>query len=435
MSEKEKLIAVVENKTACIGVIGLGYVGLPLAISFAEAGFSVIGFDIDEEKVELVNLRRSYFSHIDHSRISNVAQKLTATSDYSRVSELDVLILCVPTPLTENREPDLQFVLSSLEQVLPYLKAGQLVSLESTTYPGTTREEVAPRIENAGFRPGDDLFIVYSPEREDPGNSLYEMRSIPKVCAGLTRSCLELGTKLYGAVVDQIVPVSSLETAEMTKLLENVHRAVNIGLVNEMKIVAEAMDIDIFEVIDAAATKPFGFVPYYPGPGLGGHCIPIDPFYLTWRAKQIGVDTRFIELAGEVNRLMPDRVVNKAISALADNGKSPSSSSVLILGVAYKRNVSDTRESPAMKIIELLELENVTVRYSDPFVGVMPLMREYSFGHRSIDVTQELLAETDCVILVTDHDDFDYELIAAHAPMIVDTRGRFRHLSGNILTA
>ncbi|MBO6566033.1 MAG: nucleotide sugar dehydrogenase, partial [Pseudomonadales bacterium] len=352
-----------------------------------------------------------------------------------RISEVDVVILCVPTPLTANREPDLQFVEGSLEQVLPHLTAGQMLCLESTTYPGTTREKLAPRLVESGFSLGEDFFLAYSPEREDPGNEHFGMSDIPKVCAGMTENCLDVVTTLYASVVRAVVPVSSLDAAEMTKLLENVHRAVNIGLANEMKVVADAMDIDIYEVIEAAATKPFGFVPYYPGPGLGGHCIPIDPYYLTWRAKQIGVDTRFVELAGEINNAMPNRVIEKTIAALGEAGVSVDSSNVLVLGVAYKKNVSDTRESPAMKIIQLLEAEGAKVNYSDPLVPVMPKLRDYDFSHRSLDVTPDLVSRHDCVLVITDHDDFDYALIEKHARILIDTRGRYRDSARPIVSA
>lgn len=435
MTHAEELTKKLKDHSAVVGVVGLGYVGLPLALSFAESGYHVCGFDIDPEKIDSISASRSYFSHIPDSRLDLVGDCLSATTDYSMAFEMDAIIFCVPTPLTPGREPDLQFVIGSLEQVLPHLHQGQVLSLESTTYPGTTRELVAPRLADAGFTLGQDMFLVYSPEREDPGNPDFDMKSIPKVCSGFTSSCLDVGISLYESVVDQVVPVSSTETAEMTKLLENIHRAVNIGLVNEMKVVAEAMGIDVFEVIDAASTKPFGFVPYYPGPGLGGHCIPIDPFYLTWKARQVGVDTRFIELAGEVNRSMPGRVVAITIDALCGAGVEPANSRVLVLGVAYKKNVSDTRESPAMKIIELFETAGVTVSYSDPHVPKMPKMREYNFDYTSVDLTEKTIAEYDAVVLVTDHDSFDYELIGRCAAQLVDSRGKFRDTQRDAIRA
>lgn len=311
------LIERFSNRTALVGVIGLGYVGLPLALRFAEAGFRVVGLDIDETKVTAINSGRSYFLHIpDFAVASSRARGLEATSDLSRAAEADALIICVPTPLTRSREPDLTFVINTMESILPHLHAGQLISLESTTYPGTTEEELKPRIEQCGFNVGRNIFLCFSPEREDPGNSQFTTRNIPKICGGATPACLEVGVALYTQAVDKVVPMSSTRVAEMTKLLENIHRAVNIGLVNEMKIIADRMDVDIYKVIRAAATKPFGFVPYYPGPGLGGHCIPIDPFYLTWKARQYGVHTRFIELAGEINSAMPHWVVGKVTDAL-----------------------------------------------------------------------------------------------------------------------
>ena len=426
MNNRKLLIEKLRDRRAIIGVVGLGYVGLPLALTYAEAGFKVLGFDVDPAKVRSIAAAKSYFNHIPDERLSAVEGQFSATTDFSRAAEVDALIICMPTPLTANREPDLQFVTSAMEGVLPNLHSGQVLSLESTTWPGTTREVVAPLIEQSGFNIGEDIFLVYSPEREDPGNETFDMSIIPKVCAGLTSSCLEVGRVLYGEVVDSVVPVSSTEVAEMTKLLENIHRAVNIGLVNEMKQVAEVMGIDIVEVIEAAATKPFGFTPYYPGPGLGGHCIPIDPFYLTWRARQFGVDTRLVELAGEINSAMPERVVQKTEQALREAGLSLSASRILILGVAYKRNVSDTRESPAMPIIESLELRGGEVAYSDPHVPKMPKMARYNFTHESVELTAETLQSFDCVVLVTDHDDFEYPLIDQHARLLVDTRSRFR---------
>ncbi|MBO6702609.1 MAG: nucleotide sugar dehydrogenase [Pseudomonadales bacterium] len=435
MRSVEELVAKFEDRSARVGVVGLGYVGLPLALNFAEAGFEVLGFDIDPEKIKAIESGTSYFSHISSARLGDLEPSLSATTDYSLATELDALILCVPTPLTPNRDPDLQYVIRSIEELLPYLRANQVISLESTTYPGTTREVIAPRLVSAGFVIGEDMFVVYSPEREDPGNMTYDMKSIPKVCAGLTDDCQTVALALYGAVVDQTVSVTSVEAAEMTKLLENVHRAVNIGLVNEMKIVADAMNINIFEVIDAAATKPFGFVPYYPGPGLGGHCIPIDPYYLTWRARQVGVETRFVELAGEVNRSMPDRVVLIAAEALKRTGLKLKDSRLLVLGVAYKKNVSDTREAPAMKIIEQLEFEGCAVSYSDPLVPSMPKMRDYNFTHSSVELTEDSIGEYDAVILVTDHDSFDYDLIERSAKQIIDTRGKFRDSHRDIIRA
>ncbi|EMG38432.1 nucleotide sugar dehydrogenase [Desulfocurvibacter africanus PCS] len=357
------------------------------------------------------------------------------TTDYSRVSEVDALIFCVPTPLNEHREPDLSFVINSLLSVLPHLKAGQVLSLESTTYPGTTNEELRPRIEECGFTIGQDFFLIFSPEREDPNNPKYSTNTIPKICGGETEACLEVGLALYQGVIETIVPVSSTQAAEMTKILENTFRAVNIALVNELKIVAERMGLDIFEVIRAAATKPFGFMPFYPGPGLGGHCIPIDPFYLTWKAREYGVVTKFIELAGEVNTAMPDYVVGKIMTALNEHGKAVKGSRILVLGAAYKKNVDDTRESPGLALIAKLQDMGARVDYSDPHVPVMPKVRKYCFDMRSVPLTSETLAEYDLVLVATDHDRFDWKLIEENARVIVDTRGRYPQAAGKVYRA
>src|SRR6185503_5448733 len=361
------LIERFRQRTATVGIIGLGYVGLPLALRFSEVGIRVIGFDIDENKAAAINSGRSYFIHIPSAAVASAKSRgFEATNDFSRIGEADALIICVPTPLNSSREPDLSFVINTTESLVPHLRSGQLVSLESTTYPGTTEEELKPRLERRGFKVGQDIFLCFSPEREDPGNQNFTTRTIPKVCGGSTATCLEVGLELYRQAVDTVVPVSSTQAAELTKLLENIHRAVNIGLVNEMKIIADRMGIDIHEVIRAAATKPFGFVPYYPGPGLGGHCIPIDPFYLTWKAKEYGVYTRFIELAGEINSSMPHWVIGKVIEALNDRKKSIKGSRCLVLGIAYKKNVDDMRESPSVELMELLTAKGASVDYSDP---------------------------------------------------------------------
>ena len=348
---------------------------------------------------------------------------------------MDVIIICVPTPLSEDREPDLSYVKSTLQSMLPYIKNGQAVSLESTTYPGTTEEELVVPFQERGFLVGEDIFVLYSPEREDPGNKDYSTATIPKIVSGQTQHCLEIAENLYGAVVEKVVPVSSTKAAEMTKLLENIYRAVNIGLVNEMKMVADKMGIDIFEVIAAAATKPFGFTPYYPGPGLGGHCIPIDPFYLTWKAKQAGIDTRFIELAGEINTSMPEWVIDKMKSSLRERGVDPKNANILVLGVAYKKNVDDLREAPALDIIEKLLDENMHVDYHDPFLPSLPKTRKYNLKLDSIDLTAESLQKYDCILLITDHDNIDYDLLIESGTLIVDTRGRLRGNYKNVITA
>lgn len=424
------------NKEAVIGIVGLGYVGLPLMLRYNSIGFKVLGIDINEKKVSDLNSGISDIEHIPNTSISAAVKTgFEATTDFARASECDALILCVPTPLNKYREPDLSYVISTTNSLKVHLRPGQVVSLESTTYPGTTEEEILPRVEESGLKVGQDIFVVYSPEREDPGNPDFETRTIPKVIGGHTPACLAVGTALYAPAIDQIVPVSSTKAAEMTKLLENIHRAVNIGLVNEMKIVADRMGIDIFEVIDAAATKPFGFTAYYPGPGLGGHCIPIDPFYLTWKAREYGLHTRFIELSGEVNKAMPEYVMNKLMDGLNDSGKAVKGSKVLVLGIAYKKNVDDMRESPSVEVMELIRAKGAEVAYSDPHVPVFPKMREHSFDLSSTAVTAETLAGFDAVVLTTNHDGFDYDLIKQHAKLIIDTRGVYREPAAHIIKA
>ena len=433
---KQSAIGKFRDKTATIGIVGLGYVGLPLMLRYAETGFKVLGFDIDAEKVNKLNNGETYIEHITADKIAAARSAgFKATTDFSRIGEAEAVILCVPTPLNKYREPDMSFVIDTTDAVKPYLRAGQVLSLESTTYPGTTEEELLPRVEEGGLKVGENVFLVYSPEREDPGNPDFETRTIPKVIGGHTPACLEVGLALYQPAIDKVVPVSSTKAAELTKLLENIHRAVNIGLVNEMKIVADKMDIDIHEVIAAAATKPFGFVAYYPGPGLGGHCIPIDPFYLTWKAREYGVNTRFIELAGEVNSSMPEYVVNKTSLALNDRQRSIKGSKVLVLGIAYKKNVDDMRESPSVEVMELLRDLGAEISYSDPHVPVFPKMREHKFDLKSVPLTAESIASYDCVVLTTDHDKFDYDLLKQHAKLIVDTRGKYSGKHDNIVKA
>lgn len=430
------LRARLSERTATIGILGMGYVGQPLALSFASIGYKVIGFDIDDHKVEELNAGHSNIEHISDEAISKANRSgMECTADFSRAAEADALILCVPTPLNKYREPDLSFVIATTNSVVPYLRRGQVVSLESTTYPGTTEEELLPRVTSGGLVVGEDIFLVYSPEREDPGNANFTTNTIPKVVGGHTPSCLEIGKALYGQAIDRIVPVSSAKAAEMTKLLENIHRAVNIGLVNEMKIVADRMGIDIFEVIDAAATKPFGFTPFYPGPGLGGHCIPIDPFYLTWKAREYGLHTRFIELSGEINRAMPEYVLGKLVKALNVRKLALNGAKVLVLGIAYKKNVDDMRESPSVEIMELIRAAGGEIAYSDPHVLVFPKMREHSFELSSVALTHETLAGFDAVILATDHAKFDYAMIRQHARLIIDSRGVYRDAADHIVKA
>lgn len=433
---QSELIARFKSRGAIIGVVGMGYVGQPLALRYAQIGFKVLGFDVDSEKVKQLNSGHSAIEHIDDSQIATaVSNGLSVTDDFSRACEVDAIILCVPTPLNKYREPDLSFVINSCERVAQFLRAGQVVSLESTTYPGTTEEEIIPRITAGGLKIGEEIFAVYSPEREDPGNINFSTNTIPKIVGGHTSACLEVGCALYENAIDSIVPVSSTKAAEMTKLLENIHRAVNIGLVNEMKIVADRMGVDIFEVIDAAATKPFGFTPYYPGPGLGGHCIPIDPFYLTWKAREYGLHTRFIELSGEVNQAMPEFVYSKLVSALNQRGKAMKGAEILTLGIAYKKNVDDMRESPAVQIMELIRDNGGVVSYSDPHVQVFPKMREHRFDLSSIALTPETLANFDAVVLTTDHAKFDYDLIRDHSALIIDSRGVYRDAAQHIIKA
>jgi UDP-N-acetyl-D-glucosamine dehydrogenase len=417
----------IEGKSAVIGILGLGYVGLPLMLRFIEVGIKVIGIDIDKSKVDALRRGESYIAHIRSEKLVEALKKgFVPTTDFSQAAQCDALIICVPTPLNDYREPDLSYVLDTARSIAPYLKTGQIVSLESTTYPGTTDEDLRPIIESKGLKAGKDLALVFSPEREDPGNPSFKTQTIPKVVGGFTAECLKLGVKLYSLVVDQVVPVSSTRVAEMTKLLENIHRSVNIGLVNEMKMVADVMGIDIFEVVKAAATKPFGFTPYFPGPGLGGHCIPIDPFYLTWKAREYGINTKFIELAGEVNTHMPDWVVSKIQLALNKAKKSVSGSKILVLGLSYKKNIDDYRESPSLKIIKRLNQLGAVVDYSDPWVPGYNMSELNS--KVSIKLTNSTLSSYDLVTIITNHDDFPYHDIQRSAKMIVDTRGVYSKL-------
>jgi UDP-N-acetyl-D-glucosamine dehydrogenase len=435
-SSLASLVTKLENRSATIGIIGLGYVGLPLMLRYVDVGFKVLGIDIDGGKVAKLSQGQSYIEHISAQAIGAARTKgFEATTDFSRASEADALIICVPTPLNAYREPDLSFVTGTTDALVPYIRAGQIVSLESTTYPGTTEEELKPRIESRGLVVGQDVFLVFSPEREDPGNPNFETRTIPKVCGGTTPACQEAGIALYSPAIDRVVPVSSTRAAELTKLLENIHRAVNIGLVNEMKIIADKMDIDIHEVIRAAATKPFGFTPYFPGPGLGGHCIPIDPFYLTWKAREYGLHTRFIELAGEINSDMPHWVIGKLADALNDRGRSIKGTKVLVLGIAYKKDVDDMRESPSVELMEILRDKGADLSYSDPHVPVFPTMREHRFDLRSVALTAETVASFDVVLLATNHKAFDYAMIQQNAKLILDTRGVYLDPQPNIVKA
>lgn len=430
------LVDLFKNKKAVIGIVGLGYVGLPLGIRYSEEGYKVIGFDIDPDKTDKINSGQSYIEHIPNSKIAEANRAgFSATTNFELIGKVDAIILCVPTPLNKYREPDLGFVLKTTESIIPFLRKGQVVSLESTTYPGTTEEELLPRVESSGFKVGEDVFLIYSPEREDPGRTDFSTKTTPKVVGGMTKNCLAVGVALYEGVINQVVPVSSAKAAEMTKLLENIHRAVNIGLVNEMKFVCDKMNIDIHEVIDAAATKPFGFVAYRPGPGIGGHCIPIDPFYLTWKAREYGVHTHFIELAGEINSSMPSWVLKKTAKALNQREKSLKNSKILVLGIAYKKNVDDMRESPSVFLMEKIRDEGAIVSYSDPHVPVFPKMREHTFDLESVTLSPAVIAGYDCIILATDHDKFDFQMIRENAKLIIDTRGKYRDVFENVVKA
>lgn len=416
------LIEKIQTRSARIGIIGLGYVGLPLVFEFCKAGFEVTGFDIDPVKIGKLEKGESYIKHLSSSLVAEAAPKFTPTTDFSQLAEMDCIIICVPTPLNKYREPDLSFVLDTTRVIARYLKKGQLVSLESTTYPGTTDEDMRAILEATGLKAGDDFALAFSPEREDPNNPQFSTRTIAKVVGGYTPACLAAAKALYDTVVDRTVPVSSTRAAEATKLVENIYRAVNIALVNELKMCFDRMGIDVWEVIDAAKTKPFGFQAFYPGPGLGGHCIPIDPFYLTWKAREFEFPTKFIELAGEINTSMPHYVVEKTAEALNEQGRTVKDARMLLLGLAYKKNVDDCRESPALRVMELLQERGATVDYNDPHVPVPPRMRKYNLKQTSVPLTAENLAGYDCVVVITDHDLYDGQFIAEHAKLVVDTR-------------
>jgi UDP-N-acetyl-D-glucosamine dehydrogenase len=422
---KNDLLEKLRTRKARIGVIGLGYVGLPLVLRFGEERFSVIGFDIDPEKVSKLNAAQSYIHHIQSSRLETLLKsgQFEATSDFGRLSEPDCIIICVPTPLTAKKDPDLQYIETTAEAVRKTLRKGQLISLESTTYPGTTEEILMDKFRSTGLEVGKDYFLVFSPEREDPGNPKFSTRTIPKVVGGVTNDCLEIGKMLYGSVIDRVVPVSSTRAAELVKLLENIYRSVNIALVNELKLLCDRMDIDIWEVIEAASTKPFGFTPFYPGPGLGGHCIPIDPFYLSWKAKEYDFATRFIQLAGEINTSMPHYVVQRIAETLNEEAKSIRGSKILILGVAYKKDVDDMRESPALEIMKLLRERGADLTYSDPYVPRFRKMREHDLSHMaSVPLNEGTLRAADLVLITTDHSSVDYQAVVDHSRIVVDTR-------------
>ena len=418
------LIQLIESKRATVGIIGMGYVGLPLARLFARQGFKVIGFDIDPKKVSALKKGRSYIKHIPASDIREMTRrfKFTATTDFSNLKKADAIIICVPTPLTEMKDPDLSFIIKTSETISAYLRKGQLVVLESTTYPGTTEEVVLPILQRRGARCGRDFYLAFSPEREDPGNPVYSTDKIPKVVGGINPKSTELARALYQTIVNRVVVVSSPAAAESTKLLENIYRCVNIALVNELKVLFNRMGINIWEVINAASTKPFGFQPFYPGPGMGGHCIPIDPFYLSWKARQFDIPTKFIELAGEINTQMPYYVVGRLAEALNKQDKSIKGAKVLILGVAYKKDVDDIRESPALKVIELLQQQGANVQYHDPYIHAFPKMRQHKLNLKSQPLTPALLTQQDAVVIITDHSTVDYARVVKYSRLVLDTR-------------
>lgn len=436
---KIDLLSKIEERSAKIGIIGLGYVGLPLALRFCQENFKVIGFDSDLKKVNMLKQGKSYIKYIPSSRIARFLSPnkslFMTTGDTSKLSEVDVIIICVPTPLTDKREPDMQYVEKTAETVAKYLRPPQLISLESTTYPGTTEELILPILERRDLKVGKDFFLVFSPERADPGNEKYTSKAIPKIIGGISPECLKVGIALYSKIVERVVPVSSTKVAEATKLLENIYRAVNIAMVNELKMVFERMGIDIWEVIEAAKTKPFGFKVFYPGPGLGGHCIPIDPFYLTWKAREYDLTTRLIELAGEINTSIPYYVVEKVIDALNKRGKSVKGSRILILGVAYKKDIDDTRESSSLKLIKLLLDKGAIIDYNDPYIPSLPETRKYKFHMKSVELTEKSIKRYDCLLIATNHSVYDYKWILKNANLIVDTRNAIKESFSKVIKA
>ena len=428
--ERTSLLERVRARQAKVGVVGMGYVGLPLSLAFSVAGFPVVGLDVDPRKIEAIGKGTSYLRHIPSEPLAKAVGegRLRATGDFAQARELDALIICVPTPLTPAREPDMSFIVNTAEALAPHVRPGQLFSLESTTWPGTTDEVLKPILERGGLRAGIDFFLAFSPEREDPGG--HSASTTPKVVGGYSPACLEVACELYGAAVPKVVPVSSTRAAELTKLLENIFRGVNIALVNEMKMLCDRMGLDVWEVIDAASTKGFGFMPFYPGPGLGGHCIPIDPFYLTWKAREFEMQTRFIELAGEINTNMPYYVLQRTFQALNRHQKALQGAKVLVLGVAYKKDIDDVRESPAVRVIELLQEHGAQVSYHDPYIERIPKMRAHDLRLESQPLTSELLGSADVVMVLTDHSAIDYAWVVREAKLVVDTRNATRGLPG-----
>jgi UDP-N-acetyl-D-glucosamine dehydrogenase len=432
----KELLKRIENKEIIVGIIGLGYVGLPLVINFCQNNIKVIGFDIDKSKVELLNNKKSYIKYISDLTIQEISNYFRATDDFSLLKEVDFIIICVPTPLDKYRNPDMSYVFNTAKVISKYLRRNQVVILESTTYPLTTEIDLKNILETSGLKAGVDFYLGFSPEREDPGNKQFTFRQVPKIVSGINRESLILISKLYSLVVDEVVEVSSPKIAEAAKLLENIYRSVNIALVNELKMVFDRMGIDIWEVIQAARTKPFGFQAFYPGPGLGGHCIPIDPFYLTWKAKEYDINTKFIELAGEINTYMPYYVVNKTIEILNKFNKSIFNSKVLILGLAYKKDVDDARESPALKVIDILENNyNCIVDYNDPYIPKSPKFRKYNILKESVELTEQNLKKYDVVIIITDHSLYDPDFIAKNSNLVIDTRNLIKKNYPNVFKA
>ncbi len=430
---KAALLEKIERREAILGVIGIGYVGLPLAVEFARQGYRVYGVDVNQGKVDLLNQGTSYIPDIPTEVIAGLVSegRLSATTDYSILEDVDAICICVPTPLRKTKDPDMSYIIGAADEIARYSHAGQLIVLESTTYPGTTDELIVPTLARNGFEPGRDVFICFSPERIDPGNETYLVKNTPKVIGGVTPDCLEVGRALYSKAIDTVIPVSSTRAAEMVKLLENTFRSVNIGLVNEMAIMCDKLDVNVWEVIEAASTKPFGFMTFYPGPGLGGHCIPIDPLYLSWKLKALNYNARFIELASEVNSNMPVYVVGKVMDALNEVRKTVNGAEILVLGVAYKRDIDDVRESPALDVIRLLEERGATVSYNDPYVADLHHER---IDLTSVELTDEALRASDCVVVVTDHTRYDWDHIANTAAIIVDSRNALKRVESHTAT-
>ncbi len=424
----DEIKSMIDRREFRVGVVGLGYVGLPLAVEFAKAGFHVTGFDVDQKKVDLLNDGKSYIPDVSQDTLGELVKDglLDATTDFSRIKEMDGIIICVPTPLSKTKDPDMRYIQSATHSIAGNLREGHVISLESTTYPGTTDEFVKPILESSGLKVGRDFFLAFSPERIDPGNKKYQVKNTPKVVGGVEPNSTEIVSYLYSKVIDKVVPVSSAKAAEMTKLLENTFRSVNIALVNEFAIMCQILGIDVWEVIEAASTKPFGFMPFYPGPGIGGHCIPIDPHYLSWKLKTLNYNARFIELASEINTNMPRYVVQRVADALNEFEKSVKGSQILVLGVAYKKDIDDTRESPALDVIELLENKGADVKYNDPYVPELFLNGR---TRKSAKLTEKLLHDVDCVVITTDHSDYDYNWIVKNSKLVVDTKNATKNIS------